>query len=124
MRDRTRFSLLLLERARRTGVPLALLDEPWIGDGTIVLLEPRRVAARAAAERMASVLGQPVGETVGYRIRRETAVSRATRIEVITEGILTRRLQRDPALEGVSAVIFDEYHERSIHAGLRTGALP
>jgi len=102
---------------KTTGVPLALLDQPW-ATGRILMLEPRRVAARAAAERMASVLGEKVGETVGYSIRHESAVSRATRIEVITEGILTRRLQRDPSLENISAVIFDEYHERSIHADL------
>lgn len=102
---------------KTTGVPLALLDEPWVA-GRILMLEPRRVAARAAAERMASVLGERVGATVGYSIRHESAISRGTRIEVITEGILTRRLQRDPSLEGISAVIFDEYHERSIHADL------
>jgi len=102
---------------KTTGVPLALLTEPWM-TGRILMLEPRRVAARAAAERMASVLGERVGERVGYSIRNESAVSSATRVEVITEGILTRRLQRDPALEKVSAVIFDEFHERSIHADL------
>jgi len=102
---------------KTTGVPLALLQEPWM-TGRIIMLEPRRVAARAAAERMASVLGEKVGATVGYSIRNESAVSPETRIEVITEGILTRRLQRDPSLEGVSAVLFDEYHERSIHADL------
>ena len=102
---------------KTTGVPLALLDEPWM-TGRILMLEPRRVAARAAAERMASVVGESVGATVGYSIRNESAVSKDTRIEVITEGILTRRLQRDPSLEGISAVIFDEYHERSIHADL------
>jgi len=102
---------------KTTGVPLALIDEPWV-DGRILMLEPRRVAARAAAERMAGILDEKVGQTVGYSIRHESAVSAATRIEVITEGILTRRLQRDPALEKISAVIFDEYHERSIHADL------
>ena len=88
---------------KTTGVPLALLDEPWM-TGRILMLEPRRVAARAAAERMASVVGESVGATVGYSIRNESAVSKDTRIEVITEGILTRRLQRDPSLEGISAV--------------------
>ena len=102
---------------KTTGVPLALMNEPW-ATGRILMLEPRRVAARAAAERMASVLGEKVGGTVGYSIRHESAVSADTRIEVITEGILTRRMQRDPALEDVSAVLFDEYHERSIHADL------
>ncbi|MDU8942883.1 ATP-dependent helicase HrpB [Ovoidimarina sediminis] len=100
---------------KTTRVPLALLD---IVDGRIVMLEPRRLAARAAAERMAETLGEPVGETVGYRIRGEARVGRATRIEVVTEGILTRMIQADPALEGVGAVIFDEFHERSLNADL------
>ncbi len=102
---------------KTTGVPLALLDQPW-RTGRILILEPRRVAARAAAERMAAMLGEKTGQTVGYTIRHESVVSAVTRIEVITEGILTRRLQRDPTLENVSAVLFDEYHERSIHADL------
>ncbi|MEO1291982.1 MAG: ATP-dependent helicase HrpB [Pseudomonadota bacterium] len=103
---------------KTTKVPLALLSEPWAAEGTIVMLEPRRVAARAAAERMASLLGEPVGRTVGYRVRHESKVSAATRIEVVTEGILTRRLQSDPELSGVAAVLFDEFHERSVHADL------
>ena len=103
---------------KTTRVPLALLDEPWLAGRSILLLEPRRLAARAAAARMASLLGEPVGQTVGYRIRFESQVSRQTRIEVLTEGILTRRLQRDPALDGVGLVIFDEFHERSLHADL------
>jgi ATP-dependent helicase HrpB len=103
---------------KTTRVPLALLDEPWLAGRSILLLEPRRLAARAAAARMASLLGEPVGQTVGYHIRFDHQVSRRTRIEVLTEGILTRRLQGDPALEGVGLVIFDEFHERSLHADL------
>jgi ATP-dependent helicase HrpB len=103
---------------KTTRVPLALLDEPWLQDQTILMLEPRRLAARAAAERLASQLGEKVGETVGYRIRLESRVGPRTRIEVVTEGILARRLQDDPALEGVGLVIFDEFHERSLDADL------
>jgi ATP-dependent helicase HrpB len=103
---------------KTTRVPLALLDEPWLKNSTILLLEPRRLAARAAAARMAAQMNEPVGHTVGYRIRFDRQISRQTRIEVLTEGILTRRLQRDPALEGVRLVIFDEFHERSLHADL------
>ena len=103
---------------KTTGVPLALLREPWLAGRSIVMLEPRRLAARAAAARMASLLGERVGETVGYRIRFESKVSAKTRVEVITEGILTRRLQSDPALEGVGLVIFDEFHERHLHTDL------
>lgn len=103
---------------KTTRVPLALLDEPWLAGQSIVMLEPRRLAARAAAERLASELGEPVGETVGYRIRLDSKVGPRTRIEVVTEGILARRLQDDPALEGVGLVIFDEFHERSLDADL------
>ncbi|MBA1262360.1 ATP-dependent helicase HrpB [Stutzerimonas stutzeri] len=103
---------------KTTRVPLALLDEPWLGEQSIIMLEPRRLAARAAAERLASELGENVGETVGYRIRLDSKVGPKTRIEVVTEGILARRLQDDPALEGVGLVIFDEYHERSLDADL------
>lgn len=103
---------------KTTVVPLALLDEAWLKDRSILILEPRRLAARAAAVRMADLLGESVGETVGYRIRFETKVSARTRIEVLTEGILTRRLQSDPGLEGVGLVIFDEFHERHLHADL------
>jgi ATP-dependent helicase HrpB len=102
---------------KTTRVTLALLGEAW-ATGRIVMLEPRRLAARGAAARMADTLGEPVGATVGFRIRGETAVSRATRIEVVTEGVLTRMLQADPALDGVAAVIFDEVHERSLNADL------
>ncbi|KPQ05813.1 MAG: ATP-dependent helicase HrpB [Rhodobacteraceae bacterium HLUCCA12] len=100
---------------KTTRVPLALLDHV---PGRIVMLEPRRLAARAAAERMAESLGEPVGQRVGYRIRGEAKVSRQTRIEVVTEGILTRMVQSDPSLEGVGAVLFDEFHERSLNADL------
>ena len=103
---------------KSTVVPLALLEPGVLPAGKIVMLEPRRIAARAAARRMASLLNEPPGKTVGYRTRFETLVSADTRIEVVTEALLTRMLQRDPSLEGVAAVIFDEFHERSIHADL------
>jgi ATP-dependent helicase HrpB len=103
---------------KTTRVPLALLGEPWLAGRRIVLLEPRRIAARAAAGWMARTLGEEPGGIVGYRIRRESRVSSRTRIEVVTEGILTRMLQDDPALEGTGLVIFDEFHERSLHADL------
>ena len=103
---------------KSTVVPLALLEPGVLPTGKIVMLEPRRNATRAAARRMASLLNEPPGKTVGYRTRFETLVSADTRIEVVTEALLTRMLQRDPSLEGVSAVIFDEFHERSIHADL------
>ncbi|MFP5464659.1 MAG: ATP-dependent helicase HrpB [Gammaproteobacteria bacterium] len=103
---------------KTTRVPLELLAAPWLGDQKILLLEPRRLAARAAARRMASQLGEAEGRTVGYRTRLDSRVSAATRIEVITEGILTRLLQADPALTGVGLVIFDEFHERSLQADL------
>ena len=103
---------------KTTVVPLRLLGEPWMDGGRMLLLEPRRVAARAAATRMAALLGERVGETVGISTRDERRVSGATRIEVVTDGILTRRLQRDPALDGVALVIFDEFHERHLQADL------
>ncbi len=103
---------------KTTLVPLALLDAAWRGDGTIVVLEPRRLAARAAATRMASLLGEPVGQTVGFRTRIDSAVSAQTRIEVITEGLLVRRLIADPALDGVAAVLLDEVHERTLDGDL------
>jgi len=103
---------------KTTRVPLALLDESWLAGQGILMLEPRRLAARAAAERLASQLGEKVGETVGYRIRLDSKVGPRTRIEVVTEGILARRLQDDPGLEGVGLVIFDEFHERSLDADL------
>lgn len=103
---------------KTTRVPLALLDEPWLAGQKILMLEPRRIAARAAARFMAAQLGETAGETVGYRVRLETRVGPRTRIEVVTEGVLTRMLQSDPALEGVGLVIFDEFHERSLQADL------
>jgi ATP-dependent helicase HrpB len=103
---------------KTTRVPLALLEAGAAADGRIVLLEPRRIAARASAQRMAETLGEGVGETVGYVTRDERRTSRRTRVEVVTEGILTRRIQRDPGLDGVAVVLFDEFHERSLHADL------
>jgi ATP-dependent helicase HrpB len=103
---------------KSTVAPLALLAETWVAGRKILLLEPRRLAARAVATRMAQSLGEQVGATVGYRMRMETRVGSATRLEVVTEGVLTRMLQQDPALEGVAAVLFDEFHERSLHADL------
>ena len=101
---------------KSTVVPLALLDEPWVRGRKILMLEPRRLAARAVAQRMAETLGETVGMTVGHRMRLDTRVGPHTRIEVVTEGVLTRMLQSDPALEGVAAVLFDEFHERSLQA--------
>jgi ATP-dependent helicase HrpB len=103
---------------KTTQVPLALLDAPWLEGRKIIMLEPRRVAARSAAQFMARQLGEGVGETVGYRIRFENRISARTRIEVVTEGILTRMLQDDPLLDGVGALLFDEFHERHLAADL------
>lgn len=115
-------SLSLLEAPPGTGkttiLPLALLDQPWLAGRSIVILQPRRLAARSVATRMAELLGEGVGETVGYSVRLESKRSKRTRIEVITEGLLTRRLIADPELSGVGLIIFDEFHERSIHADL------
>lgn len=103
---------------KTTVVPLTLLDAAWLEGRKILLLEPRRLAARAAAERMAATLGQQPGETVGYRTRMQSRVGPKTRIEVITEGIFTRMILDDPGLEGIGAVLFDEFHERSLDADL------
>jgi ATP-dependent helicase HrpB len=103
---------------KSTIVPISLLNGPWLKDQKILMLEPRRIAARAVANRMAALLGETVGRTIGFRTRLETRVSRETRIEVITEGILTRMLQQDSALAGFGCVIFDEFHERSLNADL------
>ncbi|WP_353407135.1 ATP-dependent helicase HrpB [Roseomonas mucosa] len=103
---------------KTTLVPLSLLDEPWLGDGRILVLEPRRLAARAAARRMSDLRGEALGQTVGLITRLDRAVSDATRIEVVTEGLLVRRLQSDPGLEGVAAVLFDEAHERHLDTDL------
>ena len=103
---------------KTTVTPLALLGEPWLAGRTILMLEPRRLAARLAAAFMARQLGEEVGQTVGYRVRFEAKVSPATKVEVITEGVLTRRMQDDPELTGVGLVIFDEFHERSLQGDL------
>ncbi|WP_245588519.1 ATP-dependent helicase HrpB, partial [Deinococcus pimensis] len=103
---------------KSTVVPLELLNEPWLDGRSVVVLQPRRVAARAVAARLAENLGEDVGATAGYRVRFESRVSPRTRVEVVTEGILTRRLQRDPELAGVGLVILDEFHERSLNADL------
>jgi ATP-dependent helicase HrpB len=103
---------------KSTIVPIVLLESPWLEAQKILMLEPRRIAARAVANRMAALLGEPVGRTVGFRTRLETRVSRETKIEVVTEGILTRMLQDDSALSGIGCVIFDEFHERSLNADL------
>ena len=101
---------------KSTLLPLALMDEPWLGGKKIIMLEPRRLAAKTIAMRMAELLGEPLGERVGYRIRFENNIGKNTQIEVVTEGILTRMLQSNNALEGVGMVIFDEFHERSLFA--------
>ena len=103
---------------KTTSVPLALLDEPWLEGKQIVILEPRRIAARSAASRMADLLGESVGMRVGYQIRAEKKVSKETKILVVTEGILTRMLQNDPSLEHIALIIFDEFHERHLHSDL------
>ncbi|MCP3379607.1 ATP-dependent helicase HrpB [Bradyrhizobium sp. CCGUVB4N] len=103
---------------KTTRVPLALLDAPWAKGKKIIVLEPRRIAARASADRMAKSLGERAGETVGYRVRFGSKISRATRIEVVTEGIFTRQILDDPELSGVAAVLFDEFHERSLDADM------
>ncbi|MGO4835203.1 DEAD/DEAH box helicase, partial [Rhizobiaceae sp. 2RAB30] len=99
---------------KTTLVPLALLDAAWRGDGRILLLEPRRLAARAAARRMASLLGEEPGQTVGYAMRMENRISKATRVVIVTEGVLARMILDDPELSGIAAIIFDEFHERSL----------
>jgi ATP-dependent helicase HrpB len=113
-------SITLLEAPPGTGkttvLPLALLEEPSLAGKTILILQPRRIAAKSVAARMADLLDEPVGRTVGYSVRLESKRSKGTRVEVITEGLLTRRLITDPELSGVGAVVFDEFHERSVHA--------
>ncbi len=103
---------------KTTRVPLALLAAPWRGDNRIIMLEPRRLAARAAAHRMAQTLGEDIGQTVGYRVRMDAKISSKTRIEVVTEGVFTRMLLDDPELSGIAAVLFDEFHERSLDGDL------
>lgn len=103
---------------KTTAVPIALLDQTWLRNRQIIMLEPRRLAARNAATRMAYLLGEKVGMTVGYQIRQDNCFSDKTKILVVTEGILTRKLQADPELKKTALVIFDEFHERSLHADL------
>ncbi len=103
---------------KTTLVPLSLLNEVWLSGKKIIMLEPRRIAVRASASRMADLLSEQVGETVGYQIRMDRKIGPATRIEVVTEGILTRRIQNDPSLEGVGLIIFDEFHERNLNSDL------
>jgi ATP-dependent helicase HrpB len=101
---------------KTTIVPLAMLDEPWLAGAKIIVLEPRRLAARAAARRMAELLGEKVGETVGYRMRLDTKIGPKTRVEVVTEGVFQRIITGDPELAGIGAILFDEFHERSLDA--------
>ena len=103
---------------KTTTLPLALLDEPWLKDKKIIMLEPRRLAVRSSAARMAELLGEKVGGRIGYQIKMESVQSKDTKILIVTEGILTRKLQYDPSLEDVALIIFDEFHERSLHADL------
>ena len=118
--ERGPFAVLVAQpgAGKTTRVPLALLGASWRGDGRIIMLEPRRLAARAAARRMAATLGEEAGATVGYRVRLDARVSALTRIEVVTEGVFTRMILDDPALTSVAAVIFDEFHERSLEGDL------
>jgi ATP-dependent helicase HrpB len=119
LRERTAAVLVAPPGAgKTTRVPLVLVGEPWAADRKIIVLEPRRLAARAAAARMAATLGEPVGATVGYRVRFGSKVSRKTRIEVVTEGVFTRMVLDDASLDGVAALLFDEFHERSLDADL------
>ena len=107
---------------KTTRVPLVLVDEPWAKDRKILVLEPRRLAARAAAARMAATLGEEVGGTVGLRVRFGSKISKRTRIEVVTEGVFTRLILDDPSLDGIAAVLFDEFHERSLEREVTAGA--
>ena len=119
LRAKTRAVLVAPPGAgKTTRVPLALLDEPWASDGKIIVLEPRRLAARAAAARMAASLGEKIGDTIGLRVRLQSLVSARTRVEVVTDGVFARMILDDPSLEGVAAVLFDEFHERSLEADL------
>jgi len=103
---------------KTTALPLALLDEPWLRGKKILMLEPRRLAVRSSAARMAELLGEKVGERIGYQVKMDSVQSKQTQILIVTEGILTRKLQNDPSLEDVALIIFDEFHERSLHADL------
>ncbi len=106
---------------KTTALPLALLDEPWLEGKKILMLEPRRLAVRSSAARMAELLGEKVGKRIGYQIKMESVQSKETQILIVTEGILTRKLQHDPSLEDVALIIFDEYHERSLACRCLTG---
>jgi ATP-dependent helicase HrpB len=103
---------------KTTRLPLALLDEPWTNGRRLVVVEPRRLAARAVAARMAQTLGDKVGQTVGFSVRLESRMGPRTRIHVVSQGVFTRMILADPALDGVAAVLFDEHHERSLDADL------
>ncbi len=103
---------------KSTTVPLELLKSPWLAGRKVLLLEPRRLAVKSIAYYLSEQLGETVGQRIGYQIRNERRVSRETQLEIVTEGILTRRLQQDPELSDVALVIFDEFHERSLHADL------
>ena len=117
LRDRTRMVISAPPGAgKTTRVPLALLDEAWVAGRRLILVEPRRIAARAAAERMAATIGEKVGQTVGLRSRLDVRISQATRLEVVTEGVFSRMILSDPGLDGIAAVLFDEFHERSLDA--------
>jgi ATP-dependent RNA helicase HrpB len=119
LRERTAAVLVAAPGAGKTTVvPLALMDEPWATGGRILVLEPRRLAARAAAEHMARSMGERAGDTVGYRVRMQSKVSARTRVELVTEGVFTRMILDDPGLDGVAGVIFDEFHERSLDGDL------
>jgi ATP-dependent helicase HrpB len=111
-------SVMVLEAppgaGKTTGVPLELLKSCWLQGQKIIVLEPRRMAARTAATHVSNLLGEPIGKTIGYRVRQESRVGSETQIEFITEGILVRRLMNDPELSGIGLVIFDEFHERSL----------
>ena len=103
---------------KTTALPLALLNEPWLKGKKILMLEPRRLAVRSSAARMAELLSEEVGQRIGYQIKMDSVQSKETQILIVTEGILTRKLQHDPSLEDVALIIFDEFHERSLHADL------
>ena len=116
----SRAAVLIAEpgAGKTTAIPPAFLNEPWMAGKSILMLEPRRLAARSAATYISATLGESVGQTVGYRMRMDSKVSKNTRIVVVTEGVLTRMLQTDPTLGDVGLLIFDEFHERSLHADI------
>src|SRR6185436_3435617 len=117
LRDHTRLVISAPPGAgKTTRVPLALLNEPWLEGRKIIVVEPRRIAARAAAERMAATLGGKVGGAIGLRSRLDVRTSKESRIEVVTEGVFSRMILSDPALQGIAGVLFDEFHERSLDA--------